>query len=52
MNLKKNNSNYSTLAKIFHWGYVIFFAYGVAKQVDNLSQLEDSFFLDLKLLLH
>ena len=44
MNLKKNKSNYSTLAKIFHWGYVIFFAYGVAKQVDNLSQLEDSFF--------
>ncbi|MDC0194682.1 cytochrome b/b6 domain-containing protein [Alphaproteobacteria bacterium] len=44
MNLKINKSNYSVLAKIFHWGYVIFFAYGVAKQVDNLSQLEDSFF--------
>ena len=52
MNLEKNKSNYSALAKIFHWGYVIFFAYGVAKQVDNLSQLEDSFFLDLKSLLH
>ena len=44
MNLRKNKSNYSALAKIFHWGYVIFFAYGVAKQVDDLSQLEDSFF--------
>ena len=46
MNLRKNKSNYSALAKTFHWGYVIFFAYGVAKQVDNLSQLEDSFFYD------
>ena len=40
----KNKSNYSTLAKLFHWGYVIFFIYGVSKQVDNLNQLEDSFF--------
>tara|TARA_B100001057_G_scaffold324624_1_gene324826 strand:- start:892 stop:1050 length:159 start_codon:yes stop_codon:yes gene_type:complete len=51
MNIQKNKSNYSALAKIFHWGLCYFFAYGVAKQVDNLSQLEDSFFLDLKLLL-
>ena len=49
MNLKKNKSNYSLLAKIFHWGYVIFFAYGVAKQVDNINQLEDPFFFKFEI---
>ena len=45
MNIYKKNSHYSKLAKLFHWGFVILFAYGVAKQVDNISQLEDvSFF--------
>ena len=45
MNIYKKNSHYSKLAKLFHWGFVILFAYGVVKQVDNISQLEDvSFF--------
>ncbi len=45
MSLDKNNSNYSKLAKIFHWGFVVLFVYGVAKQVDDINQLEDiSFF--------
>ena len=45
MSLDKNNSQYSKIAKLFHWGFVILFVYGVAKQVDNLNQLEDlSFF--------
>ena len=45
MNIYIKNSQYSKLAKLFHWGFVILFAYGVAKQVDNISQLEDlSFF--------
>ena len=50
MNLKINKTNYSFIAKIFHWGYVIFFAYGVSKQVDNLSQLEDSFFFRFEII--
>ena len=45
MSLEKNNVNYSRTAKIFHWGFVFLFAYGVAKQVDDIKQLEEiSFF--------
>ena len=44
MSLEKNNTNYSKLAKLFHWGFVILFAYGVAKQVNDIKQLEDKFF--------
>ena len=32
---------YSKFAKIMHWGFVLLFAYGVFKQVDNLSELAD-----------
>tara|TARA_B100000989_G_C19529174_1_gene468659 strand:- start:979 stop:1473 length:495 start_codon:yes stop_codon:yes gene_type:complete len=38
------NNNYSFLAKLFHWGFVFLFIYGVAKQVDDLEQLSDKFF--------
>lgn len=45
MSLVKNNSQYSLAAKLFHWGFVILFIYGVAKQVDDINQLENiSFF--------
>lgn len=42
MSLYKNNSHYSNLAKLFHWGFVVLFVYGVAKQVDDINQLEDN----------
>ena len=42
MSLYKNNSHYSKLAKLFHWGFVVLFVYGVAKQVDDINQLEDN----------
>ena len=42
MSLDKNNSQYSKLAKLFHWGFVLLFAYGVAKQVEDINQLEDN----------
>jgi len=29
------------MAKVFHWGFAIAFTYGIAKQVDNIGQLED-----------
>lgn len=32
---------YSLLGKTFHWGFVAVFAYGIYKQVDNISQLAD-----------
>ena len=42
MSLDKNNSQYSKIAKLFHWGFVLLFAYGVAKQVEDINQLEDN----------
>ena len=39
-----NKNNYSILAKLFHWGFVILFVYGVIKQVDDITQLNDKFF--------
>jgi cytochrome b561 len=41
--------NYSTKAKVFHWGFVVLFAYGISKQVDDKSQLEDFFRLKFEL---
>ena len=33
--------SYTLTAKIFHWSFVILFAYGISKQIDNIDQLED-----------
>ena len=41
---------YSKLAKVFHWGFVALFAYGIAKQVDDISQLEDFALLRFELI--
>ena len=32
---------YSFLAKVFHWGFIVIFGYGIYKQVDELDQLSD-----------
>lgn len=45
-----NKNNYSKLAKLFHWGFVILFVYGVVKQVDDITQLNDKFFLAFEIL--
>ena len=50
MSLEKNKSHYSNLAKLFHWGFVILFVYGVAKQVDDINQLEDADFLRFEII--
>ncbi len=50
MSLDKNNSNYSNIAKLFHWGFVILFAYGVAKQVNDINQLENSAFFRFEII--
>ena len=34
-------ARYSVLGKLFHWGFVAIFAYGIYKQVDNISELAD-----------
>ena len=45
-----NKPNYSLIAKILHWGFVLFFAYGIIKQVNNLDQLKDSSLLKFEIL--
>ncbi len=47
---EKKSPNYSFTAKILHWGFVILFAYGIIKQVDNLNQLKDSSLLRSEIL--
>ena len=47
-----NNPNYSLIAKILHWGFVLFFAYGIIKQVNNLDQLKDTSLLKFEIYLH
>ena len=50
MSLDKNNSQYSKIAKLFHWGFVFLFVYGVAKQVDDINQLEDKEFFRFEII--
>ena len=38
MSNKVNNIKYSFIAKFWHWGFVLLFIYGVAKQVDEIDQ--------------
>lgn len=35
-------SNHTTLAKFIHWSFVGLYLYGIVKQVDDLSSLDDS----------
>jgi cytochrome b561 len=42
--------HYSIIAKLFHWGFVILFGYGVIKQVDNIGLLEDSALLHFEMI--
>ena len=36
-----NQTRYSKIAKLIHWGFVLLFAYGVFKQVDDVAELSD-----------
>jgi len=38
----KTPSSHTLIAKIFHWGFIILYTYGMVKQLDDLSQLEDA----------
>ena len=42
MEKPEQKQGYSLLAKGLHWGFVLLFAYGIFKQVDDLNQLADS----------
>jgi len=50
MSLDKNNSQYSIIAKLFHWGFVLLFVYGVTKQVNDINQLEDKAFFRFEII--
>ena len=50
MSLDKNNSQYSKIAILFHWGFVLLFVYGGAKQVDDINQLEDQAFFRFEII--
>ena len=50
MSLDKNNSHYTRIAKLLHWVFVILFVYGVAKQVDDINQLEDIAFFRFEII--
>ena len=49
MNKQNEKKQYSFLAKFWHWGFVLLFIYGVAKQVDEIEQLEDNFFFQFEI---
>ena len=50
MSNKLNKKKYSFFAKFWHWGFVLLFVYGVAKQVDDIKQLEDKFFFQFEII--
>ena len=49
MSNQQHRKKYSFLAKFWHWGFVLLFVYGVAKQVDDIEQLEDKFFFQFEI---
>ena len=43
-------NSHTTLAKFIHWSFILLYAYGIFKQVDNLSDLEDPSLLNFEIL--
>ena len=33
---------HTLLGKVLHWGFVLLYAYGIVKQIDDLDQLNDA----------
>ena len=33
---------HTTFGKVLHWGFLVLYAYGIFKQIDDLSELEDT----------
>ena len=50
MSNKLDKKKYSFFAKFWHWSFVLLFVYGVAKQVDDIKQLEDKFFFQFEII--
>ena len=45
-----SKSNFSSIAKFMHWGFVLLFIYGVLKQIEELNQLEDKALLQFEVI--
>jgi len=45
-----SKSNFSSIAKFMHWGFVLLFIYGLVKQIDELNQLEDKVLLQFEVI--
>ena len=45
-----SKSNFSSIAKFMHWGFVLLFIYGLVKQIDELNQLEDKALLQFEVI--
>tara|TARA_B100000579_G_scaffold362132_1_gene320101 strand:+ start:354 stop:917 length:564 start_codon:yes stop_codon:yes gene_type:complete len=43
-------NSHTTLAKFIHWTFSLLYAYGIFKQVDDLTQLEDASLLNFEIL--
>tara|TARA_X000000368_G_scaffold164760_1_gene129942 strand:+ start:94 stop:654 length:561 start_codon:yes stop_codon:yes gene_type:complete len=43
-------NSHTKLAKFIHWTFTLLYAYGIFKQVDDLSELEDSSLLNFEIL--
>ena len=43
-------NSHTPLAKFIHWTFTLLYAYGIFKQVDDLSQLEDASLLNFEIL--
>ena len=46
----RTNETYSLLAKSLHWCFIILFAYGIFKQIEDINELEDSSLLRFEIL--
>ena len=43
------SANHTLLGKVFHWAFVLLYAYGIFKQIDDLQQLEDAALLQFEI---
>ena len=43
-------NSHTTLAKFIHWTFTLLYAYGIFKQVDDLSELEEASLLNFEIL--
>ena len=44
------SANHTLLGKVFHWAFVLLYAYGIFKQIDDLSQLDDTALLQFEII--